>query len=174
MEPFGPAAVLISGPGLFFAYDVTLGDSIPTESVGLPNTTTSVPWPGDRRFAIGLVLATDADQREIGQASPYATLVDEDGDQEPLGFACSPPVVTELQGLHDQLLSVGAARVGLWGGAEVDLPNKRLLIYDEDIGWADVPLPGDGTHARLAMLDDGSILAVGVDSPEQVWRWTPE
>lgn len=34
--------------------------------------------------------------------------------------------------------------------------------------------PGDTTHAQLAMLEDGSILAVGVDSSEQVWRWAPE
>lgn len=87
---------------------------------------------------------------------------------------CSPPLVTEYMGLDVQLLSIGTSRVGLWGGAEWDDRGKRLSIYDEDIGWAEVPMPGDGAQARLTMLSDGSVLAVGVEDSGQVWRWAPD
>lgn len=174
MDPFGPLAVLVSGPGVVFGYEIALGESIPTGYPSLPYATASAPWPDDRRFAIDLGLARDADQNEIAQVSPRAALYDKEGDGQPLNGPCSPPVVTEYMGLEYQLLTVGAGRVGLWGGAEGDFRGKQLSIYDEDIGWAQAPMPGDSTHARLTMLSDGSILAVGVDSPEQVWRWAPD
>ncbi len=174
MDPFGPVAVLVSGPGVVFGYEVALGESIPTGYPRLPYATASAPWPDDRRFAIDLGLARDADQSEIAQVSPRAALYDKEGDGQSLNGPCSPPVVTEYMGLEYQLLTVGEGRVALWGGAASDFTGKQLSIYDEDIGWAKAPMPGDSTHARLTMLSDGSILAVGVDSPEQVWRWAPD
>lgn len=173
MDPFGPVAVLVSGPGVVFGYGLALGESIPAGYPRLPYATASVPWPDDRRFAIDLGLARNADQSEIIQRSPHAVLIDQDGDQQSLNGPCSPPVVTEYMGLDYQLLTTGEGRVALWGDAASDFTGKQLSIYDENIGWIKAPMPGDSTHARLTMLSDASILAVGVDSPEQVWRWAP-
>lgn len=176
MDPMGPVAVLVSGPGVVFGYGIALGESIPTGYPRLPFAiaTASAPWPGNRRFGIELGHARNVDQSEIIQRSPHAALFDQEGDWQPLAGPCSPPVVTEYMGLRYQLLSVGEGRVGLWGGTEWDYGGKQLSIYDEDIGWIKAPMPGDSTHARLTMLSDGSILAVGVDGPEQVWRWAPD
>jgi hypothetical protein len=173
VEPNGPVAVRISAPGVLTSYSLALGDTIPSPYSHPPVAVSSVPWLGDRRFGMDLRFAHGVDQSEILQHRVEAVLFDAESS-ESLGFECFGPIVAEYADLDYELVTHGRGRIGVLGGQR-DTWRKDLAIYDQELGWARAPaFPGEGAVARVAMLEDGSVLAVGIGEPNTVWRWAPE
>lgn len=69
--------------------------------------------------------------------------------------------------------------LGRGTGLAAVLVGNTLELYDTNEGWARASSPPVRLYsAQLAMLDDGSVIAVG--GPEgdetcsdEVWRWVP-